>query len=138
DLQEPAIERVVSLSGDEARRLDDPDVVAKLDSLMLLEGPAAETIRETAWSARAKGRPAPFPAGEVHGDWHEPLPEIVAPAWRDPERLRRLAEDRAAGRRFLYLPGFLTAEAASPLAAQAAALCYQRMDTDIVPAEPPL
>src|SRR5439155_8737578 len=38
DLLDLALERVVSLSADEARRLDDPDVVAKLDSLMLLEG----------------------------------------------------------------------------------------------------
>jgi 2OG-Fe(II) oxygenase superfamily len=135
DLLDLALERVVSLSADEARRLDDADVIAKLDSLMLLEGPVAETIRETAWSARAKGRPAPFAAAEVSGDWSEPLPEIVAPAWRTAERLRRLAEERAAGRRFLFLPGFVAAEAASRLAAQAAALEYRRMDTDIVHAE---
>jgi hypothetical protein len=102
---------------------------------MLLEGPAAETIRETAWSARARRRPEPFAAGEVSGDWKGPLPEIVAAAWRDPERWRRLAEDRAAGRRYLCLPGFLTEEAAARLAAQAAALSYARMTTDIVNAE---
>jgi hypothetical protein len=135
DLLDLALERVISLTADETRRLDEPDVIAKLDSLMLLEGPAAETIREAAWSARARGRPAPFAAGTVSGDWDEPLPEIVAPAWRDPERLRRLAEDRAAGRRYLSLPGFLTAEAAARLASQAAALAYKRMDTDIVHAE---
>jgi len=137
DLLDLALERVVSLSADEARRLDEPDVQVKLKELMLLEGPAADTIREAAWSARAKGRPAPFAAGEVSGDWQEAgaLPEPIAPAWREPERLRRLAEERAAGRRFLFLPGFLTAEAASRLLEQAAALTYKRMDSDIVHAE---
>jgi hypothetical protein len=141
DLLDLTLERTVSLTAEEAAALDHPEVLKKLDSLMLLEGVTADAIRETVWSARTKGRPAPFPAAQVAGDFGEAacLPDLVAelvsPAWRDPERLRRLAEERAGGRRYLFLPGLVAPEAAARLAAQAAALQYQRMDTDIVHAE---
>ena len=75
--------------------------------------------------------PAP-PIAEVNWDEALDWPDIVSPAWKDPKRLRRLAEDRAGGRRYLMLPGFLTREAAVAIAAEAEALPYARFDSDVV------
>ncbi len=140
DFLDLIFERLISLSPDEARGLDEgaPEVVAKLEALHLYEGAVAETMRRAAWSSRSRHRPRPFAADFVAAaDWQEAraLPSIVADEWRRPERLRRLAEERAAGRRYLPLPGFLDPEAAARLREQAAALPFARMDSQLVHAE---
>jgi hypothetical protein len=140
DLLDLVLERLVSLSPAEAGALDAPDaaLAAKLQALLLLEGPSAVAMRQSAWASRARGTPRVAPAQPVEDfDWEQArvLPELVAPTWRDPERLRRLAEDRAGGRRFLALPGFIEPGAAARLAEQAAALAFDRMDSPVVHAE---
>ena len=137
DLLDLLFERLVSLSADDARALDEesPELMARLEKQFLLEGPVAEAMRQAAWSSRARARPreAPAPAVAVI-DWEEAraLPEMIAPAWREPERLRRLAEERAAGRRYLPLPGFLDGAAAARLAEAAGVLAFSPMQTDLV------
>ncbi len=63
------------------------------------------------------------------------LPAPIAPAWREPERWRRLAEDRAGGTRYLMLPGLLTDEAATTILSSALALPLARMTTDLLDAD---
>ncbi len=65
----------------------------------------------------------------------EALPELVAPAWRDAERWRRLAEDHAGGQRYLALPGLLTTAAAQELRAAAARLRMVRLTTELLDAD---
>jgi hypothetical protein len=139
DLLDLLFERTLSLSPDEARALaaEEPALMARLESQHWCEGAVVDQMRKSAWAARARNRPAAAPAPLIDADWDEArsLPASVAAAWRDPERLRRLAEERAAGRRFLSLPGFLSTEAAREWARAAAALPFARMDTDLVHAQ---
>jgi 2OG-Fe(II) oxygenase superfamily len=137
DLLDLVLERLVSLGAEDARALDEesPELMARLEKQFLLEGPVADSMRQAAWSARARAKPREAPAPSVPAiDWEEAraLPEIIAPAWRHPERLRRLAEERAAGRRYLPLPGFLDEPAAARISAAAAALAFSPMRTDLV------
>lgn len=133
DLLDPLLERIVTLDAAQARALDEGDH-EPLEALMIFEGAIADGLREQAWLGRQRPRPhAAAPVADF--DWREDLPEIIASHWRDPDRLRRLAEDRAAGRRYLLLPGFLEAEAASRLEAAASALSFSRMSTEIVEAD---
>jgi hypothetical protein len=133
DLLDLLFDRIVHLDAEQTRALDEGDHAA-LVPLMIFEGPAAEALRASAWSGRQRPRPHPSAPPEDF-EWSLELPEIIAPPWRDPDRLRRLAEDRSAGRRYLMLPGFLEAEAASRLAEQASALPYTRLSTEIVEAD---
>jgi hypothetical protein len=73
------------------------------------EGPVAEALRERLWSARTRPEPRGLEPVEVQACWQQvdALPPEVAPAWRQIEPWRRLAEDRAAGRRRLVLRGFV-------------------------------
>jgi hypothetical protein len=137
DLLDLVFERLVSLGAEDARALDEesPELMARLEKQFLLEGPVAQSMRQAAWSARARAKPREAPAPTVAPfDWEEAraLPEILAPAWRQPERLRRLAEERAAGRRYLPLPGFLDDAAAARIAEAATALEFSPMKTDLV------
>ncbi len=129
-------DRIVHLEPDEATRLqaDDPDLVSRLSALMLFEGDQADTLRRQLWQGRRAEVPPTAAPPIASTDWSEAQawPSLVAPAWRDPERLRRLAESRAAGRVFLELPGFVDPTTARRLAAAAAALPFERMETEWV------
>ena len=67
----------------------------------------------------------------VTGRWDlaENLPDWVSPTWRQPERWRRLAEDRAAGRPLLRLDGFMALDHARALRDDAAALDFEHQDS---------
>ncbi len=82
--------------------------IGELDATWL-EGPVAEALRERLWSARTRPEPRGLEAVEVQAAWEHVagLPPEIAPAWRQVEAWRRLAEDRAAGRRRLLLRGFV-------------------------------
>ncbi|MCB9740675.1 MAG: 2OG-Fe(II) oxygenase [Deltaproteobacteria bacterium] len=95
----------------------DPALVAWLQANLLAEGPMADELRQSCWAARAR-RTVHLPTLEqAPGPWQlaPNLPPWVAPQWREPERWRRLAEERAAGCVLLRLPGLLTTEAAREL-----------------------
>jgi hypothetical protein len=63
------------------------------------------------------------------------LSPVVAPMWRDPERWRRLAEDRAGGQRYLVLPGLLANAEATTLRDAAMALPLVRLTTELLTAD---
>ncbi len=111
-----------STEADALRALDagaapPPELVTRLDSGLLLEGPTAAALREGCRHGRVRSRMPPPAVAEAAGAWGlaPSLPAFVAAAWRDPERWRRLAEDRRAGRRLLRLDGFLAADVAAAL-----------------------
>ena len=119
---------------------DEEEIWTRLGTLFLVEGPIAEQIREQQWAARAKGVPGEVaPAQEeVWVDWAlaESLPaEVVSPHWRDGERLRRVAEDHAAGRRVLVLRGFFCDAWVQRLKEAIDGLTLKRFETDLVKAE---
>ncbi len=129
DLLDPLLGRLHTLTASEVRGLEagSPEVLARLERELLLEGRVADRIREQAWAARAvEVQPAEPPEPEPRVRWElaRSLPDIVAPSWRDPERFRRLAEDRRAGRERLVLHGFLEPAFARRLALQAMGLPY--------------
>lgn len=132
-------ERLVTLSRAEIEgvRADpqDPGVIAHLDSLLLLESPIVDNMRHQTWASKARGIPRPAPSEVVpEVDWGlaREWPSLVAPRWREPESLRRLAEARAAGQRYLHLDGFVAPEAARALADEVRALPWQRLETEVV------
>jgi len=134
DLFDLLYDRIVHLSAEEARQLEvgDPNLLERLKGQVLFEGDHAETLRHELWSRRRAElapRAAP-PIAQV--DWSEAAgwPALVAAPWRDPERLRRLAEHRAAGATFLDLPGFVAPDTARRLAERAGTLPFERMDTE--------
>lgn len=89
----------------------------RLEAALLLEGDTAAMLREGCRHGRTRAR-LPAPALEpARGPWDlaTELPGFVARGWRAPERWRRLAEDRIAGRRLLRVDGFLDDEAAVAL-----------------------
>jgi hypothetical protein len=77
----------------------------------LLEGPMADALRLAAWGAKVRPCAPQIESGET--DWSEAvrLPAAVAPGWRDPERWRRLRQDRLAGAPGLVLRSLLTESA---------------------------
>jgi hypothetical protein len=138
DLLDLLFDRLIPLTVEESAALEAGALPPRLATLFLVESESVESMRRAAWASRARARPAAATAAALGPvDWQEAraLPPLVADAWRDPERLRRLAEERAAGRRYLALPGFLAPEAAARLASAAAALPYVRMDSQLVHAE---
>lgn len=67
--------------------------------------------------------------------WHlaADLPDLFAPAWREPERWRRLAEDRSS--RYFMLPGLLTPDAARAIRGAVLALPMVRLTTVLLDAD---
>jgi hypothetical protein len=63
------------------------------------------------------------------------LPSAFSAAWREPERWRRLAEDRAAGQRYLPLPELLTPSAAATIRDAVLALPMTRLTTALLDAD---
>lgn len=132
-------DRLVELSPRERRGLERGDrlVEVRLDQAGLLEGPAAEALRARTFAGRTRDKPAPIRAeAPVVAAWElaDALPDAIAAPWREPERWRRLAEDGAAGRRYLLLPGLVTPEAARAIAEAVEALPWARLETDLVQA----
>jgi hypothetical protein len=136
DLYDPLLERLVALSSAEAASLDAPDAVllARLDGATLLEGAVADAVRASVWATRVLPLAAAPPVVPPRLDPSDAaaLPALVAPAWREPEAWRRLAEDRAAGRARLTLRGFLGAEYIHTLTTEAGAAAFARFETDRV------
>jgi hypothetical protein len=137
DLLDLLFDRIVRIAPDQVAALDagDPRMLQYCERLHLFESPEIVALRAKALAARL-AEPAPPPASppiddvdwEAARDW----PEIVAAEWRDPERLRRLAEDRAGGRRYLMLRGFLEPDTARAIAAAAESLPFERFESDVV------
>lgn len=130
-------DRVIHLTADQsaALRAEQPDLMVKLGKLALLETPETAALRRRIAAARLSEPPAPAPAPPTNQiDWSEAAawPDMVSSTWRDPECLRRLAEDRAAGRRYLTLRGFLEPGAARAIADQVRALPHERFESDLV------
>jgi hypothetical protein len=137
DLLDLLLDRVVRIAPEQAAAFaaGDPDVRQHLARLHLFESPEVEAFRAKALAARlAEPQPPPPapPIGDVDWSEAERWPDMVAPAWKNPERLRRLAEDRAGGRRYLMLRGFLEPDAARAIAREAEALPYERFESDVV------
>lgn len=113
----------------------------QLDEALLWEGPVAEELRQQRRAARIhRWSEAPeLNDGELGDEeWSppdEPLPELLAPAWRDPERYRRLREERLAGREVFVLRGLIETERAAALADEARSLPFERMVAPQVEAE---
>ncbi len=63
------------------------------------------------------------------------LPAIIAPAWREPERWRRLAEARAGGQRYLELPALVTPATALQIRDEVLALPMVRLTTELLDAD---
>ena len=63
------------------------------------------------------------------------LPPAFSTPWREPERWRRLGEERAAGQRYLMLPELLTPSAASAIRETVLALPMVRLTTALLDAE---
>lgn len=127
DLLDLLFDRVVRIAPEQAAAFaaGDPDVRQHLARLQLFDSPEVEAFRAKALGARlAEPQPPPPapPIGDVDWSEAERWPDMVARAWKDPERLRRLAEDRAGGRRYLMLRGFLEPDAARAIARETEAL----------------
>jgi hypothetical protein len=147
DLVDLIRERITTLDEDEARALgldpaDDLDAELlrdRLDEAELLEGHDAEALRQSAWAGRKvrRVRPSDGLPHPVVGDWSlaTHLPDAFSPTWRTPERWRRLAEDHAAGQRYLLLPDLLTHAAAMAIRDEVLALSPTRLSTDLVQAD---
>jgi hypothetical protein len=63
------------------------------------------------------------------------LPSAFGATWRTPERWRRLAEERAAGHRYLMLPDLLVPSAASAIRDEVLALPMARLTTALLDAD---
>ncbi len=108
----------------------DSALASWLSEHLLAESPAIDGIREAGWAARARRVVHRPEFGETAGNWGlaRTLPPWVSLAWHEPERWRRLAEQRAAGTRLLRLEGFLTLEAAADFRATVVATATERCE----------
>ncbi len=138
DVLDLLFERIIHLRAEDVAGLaaDDPTTLERFASDCLTLSPQVDAMREAAYRSRLDGarppRESPPPA-EV--DWSEAADldaAFVSEGWRDGERRRRLAEDHAAGTRYLRLPGFLHPDAARELAAAAHGLAWSRLETELV------
>lgn len=153
DLLDLLLDTLHSLSAEEARLLADLErhdregrepetdaqraLAAKLEEALLWEGPVAEQLRQQRHAARVH-RWSEGGQAEEAPSWSPPpgpLPELLAPAWRDPERYRRLREERLAGRELFVLRGLIDPSRALALAEEASALPFERLVTSHVEAE---
>lgn len=139
-LYDPLLERLHRLDPSEQAQLHapGPELLARLQAGLLLEGASAQALRASVVQARAASPPRPAQLPQVaQVDWGlaEDLPDGVSPRWRNGEALRRKAEDRAAGRRVLVLDGFLAPVFLDVLEAEVRALPRQRLETELVRAE---
>ncbi len=140
DIVDLLLEQVHHFDGDEARAIaalpePPPDALAaRLPAGLLLEGPLADELRRAGWAARIRKAPPAPPRQETSGDWHlaTRLPAFISAPWRQPERWRRLAEDRAAGRVLLRLEGLLEPESALALREAVSDLAYDRRENAYV------
>lgn len=135
-LWDPLLQRITRLSAGERADLEadrpTPALERALAAALLLEGPAAEAVRERAWGAALQGQPAPAGCAEEPPlDPSQPgaLPEGIAPAWRAVEPWRRLREERLAGAARLRLPGLVEP---THLAQALEGVVFTRMDTALV------
>lgn len=133
-LYDPLLERLHELDPAPAARLraGDASVEPWLAERLLAEGPHANALRDAVIASRRLRPPLAPPARTLPAvDWGacDDLPDGVATRWRDGERLRRLAEERLAGRAVVILRGFLAPSAAQVLARQVAALPFERLET---------
>lgn len=151
DLVDLIRERITSLDPDEVMAFDlDPDddpsieldaelLKMRLADAELLEDEGSDAIRRSAWAGRKVRSVAAFThkTAPVDGPWHlaSTLPSFIADTWREPERWRRLAEDHAAGMRYLHLPGLLTEAAARQVLDEVHTLPETRLTTDLVDAD---
>jgi hypothetical protein len=147
DLVDLIRERITSLDPDEARALDlDPDedldaelLQMRLSDAEVLEDAGSDEIRRSAWAGRKVRGVAAFSSRTqpASGPWElaTTLPAFIAETWRQPERWRRLAEDHAAGTRYLHLPGLLTEVAARRISSEVLDLQQTRLTTDLVDAD---
>jgi 2-oxoglutarate-Fe(II)-dependent oxygenase superfamily protein len=110
---------------------------ARLEGALLWEGPVAEQIRRERHAARLhRWAESAEPGEEPEPDWPPVVAcEALASEWRDPERYRRLREERLAGREVFVLRGLVAPEAARAWAAEAASLPFERLATPHVEAE---
>lgn len=63
------------------------------------------------------------------------LPDVFAPAWREADRWRALADQRAGGARYSMLPGLVCEDAARAILAEVHALPMVRLTTALLDAE---
>ena len=77
------------------------------------------------------------PAAAIEDVWElaRALPAPIAGRWQWPDPWRELAALRAAGQRYLRLPGLVEETAARALRDAAAALTFSRLATDLVQAD---
>lgn len=137
ELYDPLLERFSILSAAEVAAL--PALPARLQGAMLEETPAAALLRAQFLAARRAAPPRHPPlAGVAALDWEAAvaaLPAGIAPEWRREgvgERLRRLAEERAAGRRRVILRGWLAPALVQALQAEAEAAPVRRQETALL------
>ncbi|RMG16379.1 MAG: 2OG-Fe(II) oxygenase [Planctomycetota bacterium] len=139
DLVDPVCDRLLRLDAEEAKGLErleegepEPALRARLETALLLEGPAAQLLRRE-WYRGRTHRVVPPPAPGEPAPPFAPLDAPgVASRWRDPEALRRLAEERRAGREVLVLRGFCAPTWTSALADAVRRLPLERLETPLV------
>ena len=131
EIYDPLLDRLLVLSAAEASS------ETFLAAHLLLEDDAAARLRAQVLAARRAAPPRTPPTAAVPDlDWSAAaaaLPEGSSAAWRgDGERLRRLAEERAAGQTPLILRDFVDEALWSPLLAALQAAPAQRMETALL------
>ncbi len=147
ELLDPIAQRIVEVTAAVVAGFQDGDPQARLTlSLqMVLDDETAEQLRDNAWAAKSQLRVPPAAIGpghdaaphldDVNFDDAAQLPRLVSAWWRDGEQLRRLTEERRAGRRYHVLRGFFDMDAARSIRDAVSALAFSRMETDLLTCE---
>jgi len=140
DLVDLIMDRLHRFDASEAAAIASGDAAmwARLETLFVVDNAMGRMLQEQQWAGRARGVPVANQALQVADvDWSRAaaFPEEVSAFWRDGERWRRLAEERAAGRAMLVVRGFLTPEAVQTLRAAVEVLDYKRWELELVHAE---
>lgn len=141
-LVDPLFERALVLTGGEVAALDAaaPEALARLDTMHLRATPETDALRRAAWFARLRptpstSTPAPHDDATVLAAATAAARLPWAPAWRRPERWRRLLERGLASPAPLRLPGLFPTPLVRAAAAQAAAAEHERLVTALLKAE---